>query len=121
MKAVDLIALSFENTTDDCLLQQGAGGGYGATLSDGTTIKATKAVSLNPKSNSNILERTRNAVQGNTQNISSRAFGGTNARMEAARAKAAKAAAGSAGTSTFIAGASSGKGSGKKNRGVRVA
>lgn len=109
MKAINLTNLSFENTTDDCLLQQGAGGGYGATLSGGTTIKATRS-STNVKSKSNVRER---ANSGETRAFGAPAGSSKANKMAKARQKAAAAAAGTVGTGTFIGKPATGKGSRK--------
>lgn len=98
-----LIALSFENTSDDCFMQQGAGGGFGAVLKGGTVIKATKS-SLKSGTKSQMRQKAESALNpfgGNTYAAGSPGA----ARRAAAKAKLAQAAAGTAGTTVFQAGA----------------
>jgi len=104
-----LIKLSFENTTDDCLLQQGAGGGYGASLAGGVTVKATKS-STSLKTKSNVRER---ANSGETRAFGFQKGSAGASKMARAQRKLATAAKGTSGAGSFIGKPASGKGSRK--------
>jgi hypothetical protein len=102
MKYLSLTAITFGNTGDECFLQQGAGGGYGAVLSGGKTIKANRSA-LNPKTKSSQRQKAESALNpfgGNTYAGASQRFSD---RQAMAKAKLAGAAVGTAGVGTFTA------------------